>query len=166
SGGAGIDAGRRRSDRSVEARYAGQSYELSVSVAGGAVDAAAIDGMAEAFHARHAQTYGHDNRAEPVQFVSLRLAAIGIIPPLTIRQQPAAAGTRSAKPSREVWFRSTGAIKAEVHDRARMAEGAVVRGPAVVESLESTILIPPGWQARMDGDGFILMARTNQGAAR
>jgi N-methylhydantoinase A len=122
--------------------------------------------MAEAFHARHAQTYGHANRGEPVQFVSLRLAAIGLIPPLTIRQQPAAAGTVSAKSPREVWFRSTGAIAAEVHDRARMAEGAMVHGPAVVESLESTILIPPDWQARMDGDGYILMARTKRGAAR
>ncbi|MGE0579495.1 MAG: hydantoinase/oxoprolinase family protein [Reyranella sp.] len=163
---AGIDAARRRFDRSVDARYAGQSYELNVPVAGGAVDAAAIGGIAEAFHRHHAKTYGHDNRAEPVQFVSLRLAAIGVIPPLTIRQQPAVAGTPSAKPSREVWFRSTGAITAEVHDRARIAEGAVVDGPAVVESLESTILIPPGWQARMDGDGFILMARTKQGAAQ
>jgi N-methylhydantoinase A len=161
---AGIDAGRRRFDRSVDARYAGQSYELNVPVAGGPVDAAAIGGIAEAFHVRHAQTYGHDNRAEPVQFVSLRLAAIGLIPPLSIRQQPAAAGTRSAKPSREVWFRGTGTIAAEVHDRARMGAGAIVDSPAVVESLESTILIPPGWQARMDADGFILMARTKQGA--
>ena len=120
---ASIDAGRRRFDRSVDARYAGQSYELNVPVAGGAVDAAAIDGIAEAFHARHAQTYGHDNRAEPVQFVSLRVAAIGIIPPLTIRQQPAAAGTPSAKPPRDVWFRSTGTVEAQVHDRARIAEG-------------------------------------------
>ena len=159
---AGIDAGRCRFDRSVDARYAGQSYELSVPVAGGA----AIGAIAEAFHARHARTYGHDNSAEPVQFVSLRVAAIGIIPPLTIRHQPAAAGTRSEKPPREVWFRSTGTIKAQVHDRARMAEGAVVHGPAVVESLESTILIPPGWQTRLDGDGFILMARTNQGATQ
>ncbi|MFO1162518.1 MAG: hydantoinase/oxoprolinase family protein [Reyranellaceae bacterium] len=161
---AGIDAGRRRFDRSVDARYAGQSYELNVPVAGGAIDAKAIGAIAEAFHAKHAQTYGHENRAEPVQFVSLRLAAFGLIPPLTIRQQPAAPGTPSAKPSREVWFRSTGPIAAEVHDRQRIAAGAVVNGPAVIESLESTILIPPGWQARMDGDGFILMARTKQGA--
>jgi len=163
---ANIDAGRRRFDRSVDARYAGQSYELNVPISGGTVDAASIGEIAEAFHIRHAQTYGHDNRAEPVQFVSQRLAAIGIIPPLAIRQQPAAAGTRSAKPSREVWFRSTGAITAQVHDRAGMAEGAVVHGPAVIESLESTILIPPGWQARMDSDGFILMTRTNQGIAQ
>ena len=46
-------------------------------------------------------------------------------------------------------------------DRARMAEGTVVHGPAVVESLESTILIPPGWQTLMNGDGFILMTRTS-----
>ena len=163
---AGIDAARRRFDRSVDARYAGQSYELNVPVAGGAIDTAAIGKIAEGFHARHAQTYGHDNRAEPVQFVSLRLAAIGTIPPLTVRQQPAETGMSSAKPRRDVWFRSTGTVAAEVHDRARMAEGTVVAGPAVVESLESTILIPPGWQARMDGDGFILMARTNQGAAQ
>ena len=163
---AGIDAGRRRFDRSVDARYAGQSYELNVRIAAGDVDAAAIGKMAEGFHARHAQTYGHDNRGEPVQFVSLRLAAIGLIPPLTIRQQPAAAGTSSAKPSREVWFRGTGMVVAAVHDRARMDAGAMVDGPAVIESLESTILIPPGWQARMDSDGYILMARTKQGAAR
>jgi N-methylhydantoinase A len=161
---AGIAAGRRRFERSVDARYAGQSYELNVPVAG-AVDAAAIGGMAEAFHRRHAQTYGHDNRAEPVQFVSLRLAAIGLIPPLAVRQQPAAAGTRSQRPSRKVWFRGTGEIAAEVHDRPRMAAETIVGGPAVIESLESTILVPPGWQARMDRDGFIVMARKERGAA-
>ena len=53
-----------------------------------------------------------------------------------------------------------------MHDRSRLAEGAIFRGPAVIESLESTALIPPGWLARMDGDGYILMARTKQGAAR
>jgi N-methylhydantoinase A len=162
---AGIEPGRRRFDRSVDARYAGQSYELNVPIAG-SVDAAAVGAMAEAFHMRHAQTYGHDNRAEPVQFVSLRLGAIGVIPPLTIRQPPAASGIPSARPSRDVWFRRTGPIAADVHDRALMAEGALVQGAAVIESLESTILIPPGWQARVDGDGYILMARTKQGAAR
>ncbi len=41
-----------------------------------------------------------------------------------------------------------------------------MHGPAIVESLESTILISPGWQARMDSDGYILMARAKQGAAQ
>ena len=163
---AGLGVDRRRFERSVDARYARQSYELNVPIPGGAIDTASIGALAQAFHARHAQTYGHDNRSEPVQLVSLRLTAIGIIPPLRIRQQPAPAGTRSLKEPRQVWFRRTGAIEAQVHDRARMAEGAVAAGPAVIESLESTILVPPGWQARTDDAGFILMTRTSEGAAQ
>ena len=45
--------------------------------------------IAETFHDRHRHTYGHDNRAEPVQIVSVRLAAIGTIPPLVVRDRPA-----------------------------------------------------------------------------
>ena len=38
-----------------------------------------------------------------------------------------------------------------------MPAGLKVMGPAVIESLESTILVPPGWHARMDEDGFVLL---------
>ena len=115
--------------------------------------------MPSAFHERHRQTYGHDNRTEPVQLVSLRVAAIGAIPPLTLRQDPAPAGTIAEKARRSLWFRATGAIDAAILDRARMSAGFNVDGPAVIESLESTILVPPGWQARMDGDGFVWLMR-------
>ena len=39
-----------------------------------------------------------------------------------------------------------------------MPAGLQVAGPVVIESLESTILVPPGWQAKMDEDGFVLLA--------
>ena len=157
---AGVAASSRRFERSVDARYERQSYELNVPLAPGPIDAAAIQAMAEGFHARHAQTYGHDNRGEPVQLVSVRLSAVGVIPPLAIRQQPAAKGSGSAKGRRAVWFRKTGEVQAAVHDRARMSDGETVAGPAVIESLESTILVPPGWQAVMDADGFVQMRRS------
>ena len=38
-----------------------------------------------------------------------------------------------------------------------MPAGLAAPGPAVIESLESTILVPPGWQAAMDDDGFVLL---------
>ena len=156
---AGIAAGRRRFERTVDARYARQSYELAVSAPSGRIDQAAVRAVADAFHDRHARTYGHDNRSEPVQLVSLRLAAIGVIPPLTVRHPPAPGGSDLLKGRREVWFRRGGAVEAEVIDRARMAEGVVAGGPAVIESLDSTILVPPGWQARMDDHGFVVMQR-------
>src|SRR5262249_34731060 len=82
-------AGRRGVIRQVDARYQRQSYELSVPVPARRLDRAAIGEIADRFHERHKQTYGHDNRAEPVQIVNLRVTAIGVISPLTIRQEPA-----------------------------------------------------------------------------
>jgi N-methylhydantoinase A len=58
-----------------------------------------------------------------------------------------------------VWFRETGAIDATIYDRRRMPAGLEVKGPSVIESLESTILVPPGWRARMNEDGFVVLQR-------
>jgi N-methylhydantoinase A len=159
---AGVSPERRRFERCVDARYARQSYELLIPVARGPVDAAALAEIAQTFHARHLSTYGHDNRSEPVQIVSVRLAAIGAIPALTIRDSPAAAGTDAMKSRRRVWFRDTGAVDATIYERGRMPAGLRIPGPAVIESLESTILVPPGWQAKMDDDGFVLLTRTTR----
>ena len=136
---------RRRFERSVDARYERQSYELAIPVPSRTLDAAALAEIAEAFHDRHRATYGHDNRGEPVQLVSARLTAVGAIPSLLIRDKPAPAGTNAVKGNRRVWFRETGEVSATVCQRALMPAGLVVPGPAVIESLESTILVPrPG----------------------
>jgi N-methylhydantoinase A len=154
---------QRRFERTVDARYARQSYELSVPVPARAVDVHALAEIAEAFHDRHRTTYGHDNRSEPVQIVSIRLAAIGAIAPLKIRDQTAASGTDARKGKRMAWFRDTGLVEAAIHDRRRIPAEWRAAGPAVIESLESTILVPPGWQAKMNADGFILLTRLPNG---
>ena len=156
---AGVPPERRRFERAIDARYERQSYELSVSVPAGALDRAALAATAETFHDRHRLTYGHDNRAEPVQLVSVRVSAIGAMPQLAIRDKTAPAGTNSVKSERELWFRGTGAVTAAIYDRARMPSGFTATGPAVIELLESTILVPPGWQAKMTEDGFVVLTR-------
>jgi N-methylhydantoinase A len=162
-----VATARRRFERSVDARYARQSYELSVPVPSHPIDAAALVDIAEAFHQRHLRTYGHDNRSEPVQIVSVRLTAIGATPTLTIRDQPEHDGNGAVKSQRQVWFRDTGAVKTPIHDRRSMPAGFVAAGPAVIESLESTILVPPGWQAEMNPDGFVVLTcRQDQGSSR
>ena len=163
---AGIAPERRRLVRSVDARYPRQSHELEVPVACGSIEAATLAQIAEAFHARHLHTYGHDNRSEPVQIVSARVAAIGATAPLTIRDSVARRGTDPVKAKRQVWFRETGVIDATVFDRKRMPAGLKLAGPFVIESLESTILVPPGWQSTMDEHGFVLLARLQHGAGQ
>jgi N-methylhydantoinase A/oxoprolinase/acetone carboxylase beta subunit len=47
-----------------------------------------------------------------------------------------------------------------------MPAGVVIAGPAVIEALESTILVPPAWQAEMDHDGFVFLRRRHDGNDR
>ncbi|MBS0243454.1 MAG: hydantoinase/oxoprolinase family protein, partial [Proteobacteria bacterium] len=157
---ASVPAGRRRFLRFVDARYQRQSYELQVSAPSGTFGATELAATAEAFHQRHRQTYGHDNRSEPVQIVNLRISAIGEIPPLRIRQETATGGD-ALKGRRRTWFRASGETEAQILDRARMAAGSKIEGPAVMEALESTILVPPTWIATMNADGYVILTRAS-----
>ena len=158
---AGVEPERRKYIRSVDARYERQSYEITVPVNEGEVAREAIQQIDEAFHERHHQTYGHNNRSEPVQIVNVRVTAIGEIPPLTMRQATAGAGTDANKAKRTAWFKATGETEVEVYDRSRMAALAKAEGPCIIESSESTILVPPGWQSEVDDDGFIHLTQRN-----
>jgi N-methylhydantoinase A len=163
---AGVACARRRFERAVDARYPRQSHELAVPVPARPVDAAALHEITKGFHDRHLHAYGHDNRSEPVQVVSVRVTAIGGTAPLAIRDSVARAGTDAVKAKRQLWFRASGLTDAMIYDRKRMPAGFAVAGPAVIESLESTILVPPGWQAEMNADGFVLLTRRQQGERR
>ncbi len=72
-----VPQARRDLVRMADVRYRRQAYELTIPVAPGPITRATLDALGEAFHARHEQTYGHANRAEPVQLVTLRLTAFG-----------------------------------------------------------------------------------------
>ena len=163
---AGVAPARRRFERAVDARYPRQSHELMIPVPPRSVDAAALAEIAAAFHDRHLHTYGHDNRSEPVQIVSIRVTAIGATAPLMIRDIVAPSGTDAVKAKRQLWFRETGVIDATIYDRRRMPAGLEVAGPVVIESLESTIFVPPGWQAKMNADGFVLLTHLQRGAGQ
>ncbi len=150
---------RWRFRRSADLRYTRQAYELNVTATSGVFTEASKEQLAEAFHARHEQTYGHRNATEPVHLVTLRLSAVGELPRLEIvhRADLSGAGEKSQRP---VWFAATGITDCQVYDRATLAGGVSLIGPAVVESLDSTLVVPPEWIARNDHNGFITMERS------
>ncbi len=154
---AGIAPARQRLERAVDARYARQSYELTVPVPDPPYGADVMEHIAEAFHDRHGQTYGHQNRGEPVQMVNVRLSAIGEIPAIRIRQETGTGGAPTGH--RPIWLRGSGEARAAVYRREDLRAGFVADGPGVVESLESTVLVRPGWSMRMDSDGFLHLTR-------
>ena len=160
---AGVPEERQRLIRSVDARYMRQSYELVVPIPEPPFGPSTLDEIAEAFHNRHEQTYGHARRDEPVQLVNVRLSAVGQIPAIRLAQPTGDGGAQKGR--RQIWFRAHGAVDAQVLDRARMAADQTAPGPAIIESLESTIVVPPDWTARMDADGFIHLTRTDRSPA-
>ena len=154
---ANVPPGRRALLRQADVRYRRQAYELTLPVDSGPVTRESLTRLAEAFHEKHQQTYGHANRTEAVQLVNLRLTALGRLPDLTLRQQadPAKARLRT----REVWFTTTGFTPTPVHWRDGLTEGTQLVGPAIVEALDSTTVVPPGWTARVDALGYLRMTR-------
>ncbi len=143
--------------RQADVRYRRQAYELTIPVADGPITRASLDALAEQFHTRHAQTYGHANRNEPVQLVNLRLTALGRLPDLRLSQQTDAAKARLRH--RPVWFLATGLVDTPIHWRDGLVTGTDMVGPAVIEALDSTTVLPPGWRARVDEQGYLRLTR-------
>jgi len=155
-----VPAARRSLVRSAEMRYPLQNYEINVPLPAGSVDAAWMRRACEAFHAAHERLYSYCDRDAPVQLVNMRIAAIG----RTDRPRARALARRGPSPaaalkaSRQVHFQETGDFAAcPVFERERLRPGNLVRGPAVIEQADSTILVPPSFQAEVDVHGRIAM---------
>jgi N-methylhydantoinase A len=157
---AGVPSSRREIARAADCRYGRQAYELTVPVAAGAVTAATTAALGRAFHDRHRTTYGHASPDEAVQLVNLRVTAVGKLADLDL-WRPASDNRDRAEtlPSRDVYFVETGLVRTDVIHRAALTPGAAGGGPLIVESMDTTVVVPPGWRWRAEDGGFIVMTR-------
>ena len=137
--------------RSVDARYVGQGYELTVPVPSGALDVAALVRIRAAFDEVYAARYGYANPTEPVETVTWKLAAVGGAPRVALAKAAGDGRDGGLKGGRRAWFPETrGWTDCPVYDRYALAPGARVDGPAIVEERESTSVLPPGTSASVD----------------
>jgi N-methylhydantoinase A len=160
--GEGFPHDRQRIQRSADLRYVGQAFEVRVPVAGGDLDDAAAEDVAQAFHAAHRQLYGYDFAEDPrqaVEWVNLRVSGIGPIRRPDLLELPAAEGgaDRAVTGSRPVFFDDW--VETPTYDRPRLAPEDVVHGPAVIEEFGSTVPVHPGFRATVDLHGNLLVER-------
>ena len=145
-------------DLSLDTRYVGQNFELSIPLSysrGGDID---VEQLRQAFMAAHEQSYGYYNARDPVEIVNIRaIARARRADP--DRARPAADETSAAadEESRHVYFGYDAAVETRVYNRASLRAGDVVRGPAIVEQLDATTVIFPGDVARVDPSLNILI---------
>ena len=140
--------------RELDLRYVGQSTELAVTAPRSLEDAV------ESFHQRHEQRYGFAARQDPVEIVTARAIGIGTTPKprLVAAAAPArrAPEQRALRERRDV-FDGTAFVDTPVYGRAHLRPGDVFDGPAVVEQYDATTYVAPGWAARVDGFGNLVM---------
>ena len=63
------------------------------------------------------------------------------------------------KGSRDVWFTSDASTETAIWDRNTLPAGSILSGPAIVEQLDSTIVVPDGWIAHVDGYMNLILTR-------
>ncbi len=157
----GISPERIRFVRQLDMRYVGQSHELTVDVPGGPLTPGSLPAINEAFFAAHRKAYGYASAGEPTELVNVRLTAIGEVPRPARRRldRGGADNHRAIKARREVFFREHGSmVLCDIYDRYRLLAGNRMAGPAVVEEVDSTLVIHPGYTGTVDAHGNILVA--------
>jgi N-methylhydantoinase A len=152
----GLSGDRRRFERTADLRYAGQSFDLSVPVPR-PFDEAAKGGVADRFHERHRRRYGHAYPEEPLELVTLRVRARGVVdPPELAAPDPGGSLADARRETRPVTFDRT-TRETPVYDRSMLPLGSEFEGPAVVEGTESTTVVRPGHGVTVDDDATLVM---------
>ena len=129
--------------RWIDARYRGQSFELSVP----------DDQWVERFHTAHGTRYGYEQRQTPVEAVTLRAVASAPGPPLEIMEIASAVGDPTVHPHR---LRYSGEeIDAGRVWRSELASGHRLDGPLLVAEYSATTWVPPGWTLEVDRWGIL-----------
>jgi N-methylhydantoinase A len=154
-GNEGIPAERREFERVADLRYVGQSFDVSVPVPDGELDATALETVEERFHDAHEKRYGHADPGEPVELVTLRLRARGVVDAPDM--EPPATGGSAAEAvaeHRETAFDGE-QYDTPIYDRDRLPAGGAFDGPAVVEGAESTVVVRPKQSVSVLDDGTL-----------
>jgi N-methylhydantoinase A len=146
-----------RFEYAADMRYEGQGYDVTVPFETDWLEQGDVDAIAAAFHAVHRDVYGHANEQAEVWMKELRAHIIGAMPKTRVVavQDEAAVREPTVRPIR-LFGR---VVEARIVGRAALADGHVLDGPAIVNQMDTTTLIPAGWRARIVRSGAMVLER-------
>ena len=146
-------------NRWADLRYTHQGSEVTVSFDGSQVTGETIGGAIQEFHNHHEQLYGFA-LDQPVEIVTLRVSASGDVGSVDMPERPGGlvSPEQAIASRRQVFFdESGGFVPCNIYDRDRLAPGSSINGPAILEGMDSTVLINPGWTGQIDKYGNCIM---------
>ena len=150
---------RAQFDWLVDMRYCGQNFELSLELKDGKLDARSLPRLIERFHERHREFYGYVMRDQPIEVVNLRLAVnVRRATPPHEKHRAVGGSTKDAMIERRpVWFPERGFVATPVYERERLPANCRLSGPAIIEQMDTTTVVPPRATLRSDRRGYLHM---------
>ncbi|MCR4340474.1 MAG: hydantoinase/oxoprolinase family protein [Gemmatimonadaceae bacterium] len=137
-------------ERSLDVRYVGQAYEITVPFTAD---------FREEFDRRHARLYGYSNPKRPAEVVNLRVRATGLTDKPSLPRDDERSSAR-VPPVRVRPACFDGAeVATAVYHHGDLPAGTTLAGPAVVIGKEATTVIPPAFRLRVDGFGNLIATR-------
>jgi len=143
----------------VDARYQGQNFELQIPLPAAAGAEGIVAAVRQGFDAEHRRLYGYDQPDKPIELVTFRLRAM-----LPTGQAEAAASPpahRDGPPQpvgeRRAHFPATGFVATPVFERDALQAGDVLPGPVIVEQMDTTTIVPPGFRCTVDAQLNLLL---------
>jgi N-methylhydantoinase A len=153
----GVPEAEITSEFEVDVRYAGQAFEVPLTITAEVLKADGIAGILARFDAEHHRLFTF-NMDTPHEIVNLRAVALGRALDLPAAQLPKGDGNPAAAKMRDHTLWMDGREQAAViYDRAKLRQGDVIPGPAIVVEMDSTTLIETGCIATVDPVGNILI---------
>ena len=148
--------------REVDLRYGGQGYELRVPLLGinRPFSETAFFTLAEEFHKRHEDAHGHAARGAEIELVSYRLRAVVEESKIDLSKSSSADDFLETKCSfRNIIFDENTIVKTIVKQREALKKGERIKGPVVVEQIDSTTVVPPNWSLMVDKCNNLILER-------
>lgn len=141
---------------SADLRYAGQNFELSIPFDIRIFDENSALGLRTAFDDSHEVAYGYSQSDEPVELVGMRVKLVGVLskPPLTkieLSSSATSVGTRKVSFGKDMWFDTP------IYRRDSLSKEYTLEGPAIIEQMDSMLLVFPGDQAKTDEWGNLVI---------
>jgi N-methylhydantoinase A/oxoprolinase/acetone carboxylase beta subunit/N-methylhydantoinase B/oxoprolinase/acetone carboxylase alpha subunit len=159
--GEGFPRDRIELERTAAMKFLGQSDELLVSVSPGELKHAEMLDLGRRFSQEHLRAYGYEGNPSRIQIASLRITARGLRPKMSyadIGRQSMAEDRNEAPARRRAYFGPEAGWKdAQVLQRSSLPKGSVA-GPAIIEQLDTTIMVPPNSTAKVDDFGNIVVS--------
>lgn len=150
---AGVNDANIELEMTADCRYEGQGYELNVPVGSGErVDT--VESIENAFHSLHEDEFGHNFPENSIELVNERITAYGVLPSsnLISIDRGETDVTDLQLFSQEVYFDDDGEARAyetPFVNRSDLGAGHRIDGPVIIGEKDSTIIVPPDFDAEV-----------------